>query len=588
METSTMTRDRLVRFFEHHNPSKLEAVDKILAMYVDRDDDLFADLVAKYGPEPSLPAPEVVDEAQPPPSSAEDDTDETTQPADSIDAKEAAEGAQQTIVIPRARRCRVDRYQQLSNVSADDGPDAESTSLSSSAPATAPHQKERSALPPLEPIAVERPPACTAPEEDTYPAESEMWIRVVATNSTVSAKEYRERVMSVTRMRSYSESAGDDLGETMRRAGVGDSANTGVDANDDTAVQTLAGQLPDGQRLCSMCSKRVLRAQKALWTPIAFRMRLLTQTHDHKEGWLEKLNANSHMFGGAWSRRYMRANDKGIHYYESDRPEALKKARGSKFFTSETSVVATVDELKRHSSDCNDSGFHYFALKLSHPDHYFVLRTPSADVKAEWVSFLETALENFQATVIGQDPNVGRWAARLGGVVDVANRIKAEHRHEAEATHEIEQDIKALEDEIRLLEEQDEDFALELENCDVQEHAVLSEASGIDQELAAAREQLAASTSTLESRLHECVREQDEIRNYLSRAEDRAAAAEGRSTTLEAEVRAAQTELLEWRIKSKKVFQKWRRSEQRTPKEQEVRARHHSGLAFTPTKHPRS
>eukprot|EP00760_Papus_ankaliazontas_P017125 PhM_4_TR17042/c0_g1_i1/m.34832 len=50
--TSNAVRDRLVRYFEAYNPSKLNNVDVILQQFAGKEEELFATLVSKYGPEP--------------------------------------------------------------------------------------------------------------------------------------------------------------------------------------------------------------------------------------------------------------------------------------------------------------------------------------------------------------------------------------------------------------------------------------------------------------------------------------------------------------------------------------------------------
>ena len=46
-------KSRLIRFFEKHNPYKLDSVDRLLESYQGQEDALFQALVNKYGPEPS-------------------------------------------------------------------------------------------------------------------------------------------------------------------------------------------------------------------------------------------------------------------------------------------------------------------------------------------------------------------------------------------------------------------------------------------------------------------------------------------------------------------------------------------------------
>lgn len=49
------TRARLVRFYEKYASDKMSNIDKILAHYAGKEDKMFADLVSKYGPEPPTP-----------------------------------------------------------------------------------------------------------------------------------------------------------------------------------------------------------------------------------------------------------------------------------------------------------------------------------------------------------------------------------------------------------------------------------------------------------------------------------------------------------------------------------------------------
>eukprot|EP00760_Papus_ankaliazontas_P017126 PhM_4_TR17042/c0_g1_i10/m.34819 len=71
--TSNAVRDRLVRYFEAYNPSKLSNVDVILQQFAGKEEELFATLVSKYGPEPSAEsevAPAAIANEQSPPTNA--------------------------------------------------------------------------------------------------------------------------------------------------------------------------------------------------------------------------------------------------------------------------------------------------------------------------------------------------------------------------------------------------------------------------------------------------------------------------------------------------------------------------------------
>ncbi|RNF25700.1 uncharacterized protein Tco025E_02137, partial [Trypanosoma conorhini] len=49
-------RDRLATFYERYAPAKLRQVDAQLQKYAGREEDFFAALVQKYGPEPAVAA----------------------------------------------------------------------------------------------------------------------------------------------------------------------------------------------------------------------------------------------------------------------------------------------------------------------------------------------------------------------------------------------------------------------------------------------------------------------------------------------------------------------------------------------------
>eukprot|EP00760_Papus_ankaliazontas_P017128 PhM_4_TR17042/c0_g1_i12/m.34822 len=53
-DTNNAVRDRLVRYFEAYNPSKLSNVEVILQQFAGKEEELFATLVGKYGPEPPV------------------------------------------------------------------------------------------------------------------------------------------------------------------------------------------------------------------------------------------------------------------------------------------------------------------------------------------------------------------------------------------------------------------------------------------------------------------------------------------------------------------------------------------------------
>eukprot|EP00759_Apiculatamorpha_spiralis_P023059 PhF_6_TR26974/c0_g3_i6/m.39359 len=48
------TKERLETFFRKYNPDKLASIPKIMEQYAGKEDEMFAALVAKYGPEPNV------------------------------------------------------------------------------------------------------------------------------------------------------------------------------------------------------------------------------------------------------------------------------------------------------------------------------------------------------------------------------------------------------------------------------------------------------------------------------------------------------------------------------------------------------
>jgi hypothetical protein len=53
-------KQRLQRYYQHYNPGKLADVDATVAKYAGREEDMFAALVQKYGPESPLQQPQTV------------------------------------------------------------------------------------------------------------------------------------------------------------------------------------------------------------------------------------------------------------------------------------------------------------------------------------------------------------------------------------------------------------------------------------------------------------------------------------------------------------------------------------------------
>eukprot|EP00759_Apiculatamorpha_spiralis_P022309 PhF_6_TR26595/c0_g1_i2/m.38488 len=56
IEKKAKIRSRLERFYTQYNPSKLDSMDKAMASYEGREDEMFEALTKKYGPEPPAPA----------------------------------------------------------------------------------------------------------------------------------------------------------------------------------------------------------------------------------------------------------------------------------------------------------------------------------------------------------------------------------------------------------------------------------------------------------------------------------------------------------------------------------------------------
>ena len=255
----------------------------------------------------------------------------------------------------------------------------------------------------------------------------------------------------------------------------------------------------------------------------------------------------------------------------------MKKAKGSKYFTPETTLVANPE---RQFDACNDPAYHYFALHLYQPDHTFVMRTNSMEDKDAWVSFLTKALENFQASVIGQDPNIGRWTERVEGVTMAVRHLREFRADAMKELVVLRSEQIALDRELRDLEREDADIKMETANAATQLDAAKHESDRLATELMWAEENLEALRTQSASALDHATTESMDMKNCMLNAQVRFTASEKKINQIEEELKVAMKEKADMQEKAKRIFEKWRRSEERTPKEGTERVKKIEGLLF--------
>jgi hypothetical protein len=310
-------------------------------------------------------------------------------------------------------------------------------------------------------------------EAKCYPNEEEYWMRL-----RFSAEEMESTVAANLRGRAFTEFVRDDDEMSMNspRSPRGSEAGESGDEADlasprdpmsPSMISNGAGptcQVDDRKgrpvgSFCVPCSALVGRAFNALWTPVGPRHRKLISTMQTKNGYLEKLSGGK--IGNKWQRRWMKVNDFGIHYFESNK--AGEKPKGHKTFTKQSKVIENPSpEL---FPKCNDPRFYHFAVTVNSTQEPFVLRVGSKQEKDEWVEFLREGLERLKVTMVGQDPNPARWRARVTGLRSATNSLCEAEIEDAKLVDTLRQRKAFLQE--QLTKEKDELSFLVQQNADL-------------------------------------------------------------------------------------------------------------------------
>jgi len=338
----------------------------------------------------------------------------------------------------------------------------------------------------------------------------------------------------------------------------------------------------DAGKLCTSCSNTVVKGFDALWTPVGPRHRQILASAATKEGWLEKLSGGR--FGNKWQRRFFRISDKGLHYYETDKPG--EKPKGHKFFTTDSIVVANFDPVKYPK--CADRAFHHFAVTVNATGEVFFLRATRKDDKADWLEFLKSALARLRISMVGQDTNPGRWRARLAGLraataslteathVELVKQATAEKRRD-----ELKKQVQQAEFENGFLRMQKEDLAAQKEELRRMVQEAEAQCAKVEKECDERVLNAAEEAGKL-------VSQQSDIHAKIQTAKDNTGRLKLEVQELHCLIVDKQEEKRRAEVKKSQIYEKWRHCEEREPQTSLRRARHGSGLAYRPKETERS
>jgi hypothetical protein len=325
------------------------------------------------------------------------------------------------------------------------------------------------------------------------------------------------------------------------------------------------------EKLCLRCTNMVLLALNALWQPVGPGHRHVQSSSHTKEGFLEKLSGGR--TGAKWQRRHMRVNDKGIHYYETSGD--AEKPKGYKMFTAKSSIFANA--APRFHPKCTDANFYYIVLTVNDTNDEFILRTPSSQEKESWVVFLKSAIERARLTLIGQDTNPARWRARVDG-------LRRATKSMIERVEERASEIARLRENRNCLRKKLEEETSRVEVLKLQSGEMDSQASILRGLIEEAKERCAA----LEDRVDlECVeaaeacaaiaRERLLLDDKLRQMRETVKTLKDQVIRLKCDVIDYEKTRDEEKLKVQKVFDKWRLKEERL----DTRVNFHSPLPFS-------
>jgi len=298
------------------------------------------------------------------------------------------------------------------------------------------------------------------------------------------------------------------------------------------------------------------------------------QSNNKFAGWVEKLSGGT--FGSKWQRRHMRMTFKGLHYYETDKPN--EKPKGHKAFTGSSKLITEFDPVAYPK--CADNRFKYLAVTVNEKSEIFFLRTASEREHTELLDFLREALEKLRLSMVGQDPNPGRWRARLNSLVAESAKVRAET--EAAIAREVKSRHRrdALREELR--KEQTENAFLATQGADLEEQEERLRAMLDD-----ARRETEAEAERCKQRVAAAARAREDVIERQGAVRTEIEATKENTARLRAEVQQLQCLLVdkteERRVaesEHRAVSSRWRRAEERTPAASARRNKRQEGLAY--------
>jgi hypothetical protein len=431
------------------------------------------------------------------------------------------------------------------------------------------------------------PGECSGDDEKTYGRDEELWLRLrFGSVMSADAPQPQRRARTFTEFvpGRGAEDEEDEEDESPSSSPQNQPEPSPADDEDDYENAERAARVAilsthkgrEETALCVPCSQYVVRAFDALWTPVGPRHRQILQSTARWNGWVEKLSGGT--FGSKWQRRYFRITDKGLHYFETDK--TTEKPKGFKMFTQTTRIITELPVAQYPK--CNDNRFYHCALTVNEKDETFFLRTATEKERKELLDFLRDALERLRLSMVGQDPNPGRWRARVKGLLQCSKALRTETDGIVYRERKSRQQRDRLREEVRIEQEESDFLRLQAHDLEEQEErlvAMLEEAKNEAEDEAERCAQRVAVAGAARQRVIEA---QMAIRKEI---EDTKA----NTAKLRMEVQQLQCMIVdkteERRVaeeEHRKMISKWRHAEERAPQTSVRRARRQTGLGYKP------
>ena len=467
-----------------------------------------------------------------------------------------------------------------------------------------------------------QPGQCEDDESKTYPSEKERWLRLrftpfVATEAEISNSMSRfangapGSPSSSSRQRAFTEFVrggdgdeddGDEDDSASPRAGAAAGVGSPKAAGSNSSQPGLGsprsrggadGDHGDGTTatklvctadvkgretglMCLGCSLLVVKAFDALWTPVGPRHRQLLQAQAMKEGWLDKLSGGR--LGNKWQRRFVRMNDRGLHYYETDKPN--EKAKGHKQFTPKTQVIAAVDG-SRHPK-CADTRFFYFCVTVNSSNEEFLLRAETQASKDDWMSFIRESIERLKITMVGNDPNPGRWRARLDSVRQESRKTYEEAKRQSIRQARLQAKRDALAARLRVAQDENQFLDLKFQDALVHQEQLKALIASAQLKAIASQNDAEKAEDAAKQTIVALKRQHDDVLDAKVRAELQANEIKQLIHDKQLVLAEREAQLKASEEKHQSVFNKWRRIEGRSPSNSKQRSQHGEGLAYRP------